>query len=101
MLFAIENSLLSVEVPPKEGLPHADVSLLAFVFLRVFPVRVSHWMVASGLTIFYLMTDIISAFASVFGCGQCYPIIYSCSTREKDFASIEHVYPIALTPGEP
>lgn len=25
VLFAIENSLLSVEVPPKEGLPHADV----------------------------------------------------------------------------
>ncbi|KAF3646518.1 DENN domain and WD repeat-containing protein SCD1 [Capsicum annuum] len=26
VLFAIENSLLSVEVPPKEGLPHADIS---------------------------------------------------------------------------
>lgn len=26
VLFAIENSLLAVEVPPKDGLPHADVS---------------------------------------------------------------------------
>lgn len=25
VLFAIENCLLSVEAPPKEGLPHADV----------------------------------------------------------------------------
>uniref|UniRef100_A0A1D1XNC3 DENN domain-containing protein 4C n=1 Tax=Anthurium amnicola TaxID=1678845 RepID=A0A1D1XNC3_9ARAE len=27
VLFAIENCLLSVEAPPKEGLPHADISL--------------------------------------------------------------------------
>lgn len=27
VLFAIENSLLAVEVPPKEGLPHADVCI--------------------------------------------------------------------------
>ncbi|CAL5362519.1 unnamed protein product [Camellia sinensis] len=26
VLFAIENSLLAVEVPPKDGLPHADIS---------------------------------------------------------------------------
>lgn len=25
VLFAIENCLLSVEAPPKDGLPHADV----------------------------------------------------------------------------
>ncbi|KAL8141853.1 hypothetical protein V2J09_014885 [Rumex salicifolius] len=31
VLFAIENCLLSVEAPPKDGLPHADISLLPLV----------------------------------------------------------------------
>ncbi|KAG5536220.1 hypothetical protein RHGRI_023863 [Rhododendron griersonianum] len=31
VLFAIENSLLAVEVPPKEGLPHADISFQPLV----------------------------------------------------------------------
>ncbi|XP_021905476.1 DENN domain and WD repeat-containing protein SCD1 [Carica papaya] len=31
VLFAIENSLLSVEAPPKDGLPHADVSFQPLV----------------------------------------------------------------------
>lgn len=34
VLFAIENSLLSVEAPPKDGLPHADVwNSSAIIFL--------------------------------------------------------------------
>lgn len=34
VLFAIENCLLSVEAPPKDGLPHADVwSSNSFYFL--------------------------------------------------------------------
>ncbi|GER51170.1 stomatal cytokinesis-defective 1 [Striga asiatica] len=31
VLFAIENSLLAVEVPPKDGLPHADISFQPLV----------------------------------------------------------------------
>lgn len=31
VLFAIENCILSVEVPPKEGLPHADISFQPLV----------------------------------------------------------------------
>ncbi|XP_059661642.1 DENN domain and WD repeat-containing protein SCD1 [Cornus florida] len=31
VLFAIENSLLAVEVPPREGLPHADISFQPLV----------------------------------------------------------------------
>ncbi|KAI3735818.1 hypothetical protein L6452_15337 [Arctium lappa] len=31
VLFAIENSLLSVDFPPKDGLPHADISFLPLV----------------------------------------------------------------------
>ncbi|KDO41981.1 hypothetical protein CISIN_1g0010392mg, partial [Citrus sinensis] len=33
VLFAIENCLLSVEAPPKEGLPHADISFQPLVQL--------------------------------------------------------------------
>lgn len=43
VLFAIENSLLAVEVPPKDGLPHADISFQPLVqcldvdnFLKLF-----------------------------------------------------------------
>ncbi|GFS40765.1 stomatal cytokinesis defective [Actinidia rufa] len=43
VLFSIENSLLAVEVPPKDGLPHADISFQPLVqcldvdnFLRLF-----------------------------------------------------------------
>nr|GME14092.1 DENN domain and WD repeat-containing protein SCD1 [Ipomoea batatas] len=31
VLFAVENTLLSVEVPPKDGLPHADISFQPLV----------------------------------------------------------------------
>lgn len=36
VLFSIENSLLAIDVPPKDGLPHADVCKLL-----LFPVRFS------------------------------------------------------------
>lgn len=32
VLFAIENSLLAVEIPPKDGLPHADVCIQILKF---------------------------------------------------------------------
>jgi hypothetical protein len=35
VLFAIENSLLSAEAPPKEWLPHADVWLLISICYHV------------------------------------------------------------------
>lgn len=37
VLFAIENSLLALEVPPKDGFPHADVChLLLFASMYIY-----------------------------------------------------------------
>ncbi|KAJ6411410.1 hypothetical protein OIU84_008055 [Salix udensis] len=35
VLFAIENSLLSVEAPPKDGLPHVELNLSCLLWFTI------------------------------------------------------------------
>lgn len=58
VLFAIENSLLSVDFPPKDGLPHADVSASTFSdLIDGKSVLIKHWLLCF-LIIAYLLEQI-------------------------------------------
>lgn len=77
ILFAIENCLLSVEAPPKEGLPHADVPSCLFYNLILNPVlQILHPVIfvflINNLFKQFLIssyTDFFSATSAVPGCG--------------------------------
>ena len=53
VLFAIENHLLSVEAPPKEGFPHADVQVhhIFFHFLDLHVLLCSPFVIMDIVTV--------------------------------------------------
>lgn len=71
VLFAIENCILSVEVPPKEGLPHADVWIfytiltLSFSFIAFHMIQKIIWL---PMKMFILLRsdDVITIFSFYF-----------------------------------
>lgn len=68
VLFAIESCLLSVEAPPNDSLPHADVQSPKFFFLGLFAVCFSFITSLADNCPTFCGTDIISAYSAVLGC---------------------------------
>ncbi|WVZ21806.1 hypothetical protein V8G54_000350 [Vigna mungo] len=68
VLFAIESCLLSVEAPPIDWLPHADVQSPKSFFLGMFAVCFSFITSLADNCPKFCGTDIISAYSAVLGC---------------------------------
>jgi len=67
VLFAIESCLLSVEAPPNDWLPHADVQSPKSFFLGLFAVCFSFITSLADNCPKFCGTDIISAYSAVLG----------------------------------
>ncbi|KAL6494896.1 Scytalone dehydratase [Orobanche gracilis] len=95
VLFAIENSLLAVEVPPKDGLPHADISFQPLVqcldvdnFIKLFTAVVLERRIllrsekrTDGRDTSKKLKTQVSDLDNICGEGERYHLIYNARAR--------------------